>query len=210
MVQVVVCDFDGVIVDSNRLKHEAFFRLFPAEVAPIVDEVLAAAREQSRYEIIGRILTRAGGSADPGTVASLAELYDRDVTAGVRAIGLPPGVRETLADLATRYQLYLNSSTPEDSLRRTVDDLGIGELFLDERGGPASKLDNLSSILAAAEAVGEEVVVVGDGESDLTAARACGCLFVGIRNDYNRWLPGDFPLIADLTDLPALLPQLPP
>jgi phosphoglycolate phosphatase-like HAD superfamily hydrolase len=210
MVRVVVCDFDGVVVDSNRLKHEAFVRLFPAEMRPVVDGVLAEAREQSRIEIIGRILTGARGRADPETVASLAEDYDREVTASIRAIGVRPGVRETLADLTQRYQVYLNSTTPEASLRRTVTALGLAGFFRDVRGGPASKLDNLSSIMVTAQAAGADVVVVGDGESDLASARARGCVFVGIPNEFNGWVTADFPLIADLTALRGVLSHLRP
>lgn len=208
MVRVVVCDFDGVVVDSNRLKHEAFFHVFPPEAEPVVERVLAEAREEPRVEIISRILTTAQGGADPAMVASLVEAYDREVTAGIRAIGPRPGVWETLSALAHRYELSLNSTTPEASLRRTVADLGLAGLFRQVRGGPASKLDNLGSIMARARAAGEEVVVIGDGESDLTSARARGCLFVGIPNEFNRWDSAGFPLIADLTALPGVLSQL--
>lgn len=210
MVRVVVCDFDGVVVDSNRLKHDAFFRLFPAEVGRVVDAVLAEAREEPRVEIISRILTAAHGRADPETVAALAEAYDREVTAFIRAIGPRPGVRETLADLVRRYEVSLNSTTPEVSLRRAVAALGLAGLFRQVRGGPASKVDNLGSIMVAAGAAGEEVVVVGDGGSDLASARAHGCLFVGIPNAFNRWDAAGFPVIADLTALPHYLARLRP
>ncbi len=210
MVRVVVCDFDGVVVDSNRLKHEMFFRLFPAEEGPVVERVLAEAREETRVEIIRRILSAAGGRVDPEQVAALAAAYDREVTASIRAIGPRPGVRETLAGLARRYEVSLNSTTPEVSLRRTVADLGLEGLFRQVRGAPASKPDNLASIMAAAEAAGDEVVVIGDGESDLTSARAHGCRFVGIPNEFNRWDGAGFPVIADLTALPDLLSRLRP
>ncbi|MGH2628765.1 MAG: HAD family hydrolase [Anaerolineales bacterium] len=210
MVRVLVCDFDGVVVDSNRLKREAFFHLVPAEMGPIVEAVLAEAREEPRVEIIRRILTAAHGHADAKTVASLAEAYDREVTASIRAIGPRPGVRETLAGLARRYEVSLSSTTPEASLRRTVADLGLAGLFRQVRGAPASKADNLGSIMAAAGAAGEEVVVVGDGESDLASARAHGCHFVGIPNEFNRWDGAGFPVIADLTTLPHLLTRLRP
>lgn len=205
--RAVVFDFDGVIVQSNALKRKAFFDIFPAGAAAAVESVLAAHREKSRFAIIALALAawRPGEHApdDLGSpaVAALAEDYNRIVEQGAIACPLVLGAGETLARLDGRLPLYLNSATPQPSLRRIVAARGLNAHFRDVLGAPASKEDNLAAILADLGLKdGAGIVVVGDGRADLRAAQGFGCRFIGIDNEFGA-LRGLAPLRPDLTGL---------
>lgn len=213
---IVVFDFDGVLVDSNRIKREAYYRVFRGMDA---DEVIARRLDEHprahRYDHIKTIVRHliAGGwlreCTDPDRyVDRRAAEYTRiceTETAGCEEI---KGASSVLPELAAAYPLYINSSTWEASLRRVVGRRGWRGLFRAVLGAPRSKVENLQSILSWQAADAEELVFVGDGDGDREAALASGCKFVGIRNEMNSFQQQDVDSLDDLLGLPAMLHHL--
>ena len=203
MIKAVVLDFDGVIVDSNWLKRESFFALFPqtGEVASIVGAILSQKWRQSRFEILREAIKRLNLASEEeidGLVSVYARRYNDMVQRGIAAMGLIPGVGECLAALAQKYLLYLNSGTYEPALRESIERLNISRRFLAAYGGPGGKVENLRKILAHRSIRAEETAFVGDGAEDRDAAQECGCRFVGVRNEFNGWGEEDFPVVGGL------------
>ena len=209
MAQVVVLDFDGVIVDSNRLKREAFVGLFPRteETASLIRSVLDREGPKSRFDILRAILRALGepNGAVEERVSYYAERYNEEVQRGIAGMGLIPGVGETLRTLSRAYPLYLNSGTYEPALRESVANLNITRFFRAVYGGPAAKADILRKIMAAEKVAGREVAVIGDGEEDRRSALECECLFIGVANEFNGWMAESFPLASDLSSAVALI-----
>jgi len=203
MSKAVVLDFDGVIVDSNRLKRESFFALFPRteEAASVVGAILSQQWRQSRIEILREAINRLNlgreGEID-ALVAAYAGRYNEKVQRGIAGMGLIPGVGEWLAELAQRYLLYLNSGTYEPALHESIERLNIARRFLAAYGGPAGKVENLRKIFAHRSIRAEETAFVGDGAEDRDAARECGCWFVGVGNEFNGWREEEFPVVGGL------------
>lgn len=203
MIKAVVLDFDGVIVDSNRLKRESFFALFPQteEVASVVVAILSQKWRQSRFEILRETIKQlnlAGEAEIESLVAAYARRYNEKVQRGIAEMGLIPGVGEWLAELSQKYLLYLNSGTYEPALRESIERLNIARRFLAAYGGPAGKVENLKKILAHRSIRAEETTFVGDGAEDRDAAHECGCWFVGVGNEFNGWGEEEFPVVGGL------------
>lgn len=205
MLRVIVLDFDGVVVDSNRLKYEAFLDLFPLAAQPIAERVLAHHREESRFEIVRRFLVALGEAPVQEVVARLAQAYDARVQRNIVAQGVSIEVRKTLEWLAGRCSLYLNSGTPEASLRTTARALDVEKFFRELRGTPCTKEENLRHYMLIEHATAADVLVVGDGEADYQAAQAIGLPFVGVTNEFNRWTGASFPVLPHLSALPEFL-----
>ena len=204
MIKAVVLDFDGVIVDSNRLKRESFFALFPqtGEVASIVGAILSQKWRQSRFEILRAAvkgLNLASEEEIEELVSVYARRYNEKVQRGIAEMGLISGVGECLTALAQKYLLYLNSGTYAPALRESIERLNISRRFLASYGGPAGKVENLKKILAHRSVQAEEAAFVGDGAEDRDAAQKCGCWFVGVGNEFNGWGEEDFPVVGDLS-----------
>ena len=102
-LKVIVFDFDGTLIDSNRLKYDAFFKLFPdgAHHASTVREVLDQIGEASRYEIIEKILAGLGRRPTDlqGDVNALADRYNTIVLDGAKKCPQMPGAGPLLADI---------------------------------------------------------------------------------------------------------------
>ncbi len=208
MIRVIVFDFDGVIVDSNRLKQESLLSIFEGSGVKedIVREV-ESRTQGTRFDILRDIFVRSGKNAEE--VAALTDEYakrfDDAVQRGIAEYGMIPGTREALAELGRSYALYVNSMTPQAALEKTISHLGIHSFFKRIYGWPPEKTENLKNIIAAEGRDSAEVMMVGDGEGDIEAAERCGCPFVGVANDFNQWKNKRFPLIRAIAELGPLV-----
>ena len=206
MIKVIVFDFDGVLVDSNRLKHEAWFKLFPPkEVSNALIADVLVKFKATRYDILREIFRRLGKSEGEieSLVARYADKYNEIVQSGISSMGLNAGAEKTLLDLKAKFSLYLNSATPEDALAQTINRLEIRNYFKKIYGQsePRSKEINLQKIINEENVLPSEVLVVGDGQDDLGAAKALGCLFIGVTNNWNKWHGEEFLTVSNLPEL---------
>ncbi len=186
-IKIAVLDFDGTLIDSNSLKYEAFFRLFPedGQSETIVRLVLADSFEASRYDILDEIIARRNHlklDQNPLDVASLAKAYNNLVLAGAKHCPLIPGAREALDFLSSRVRLYISSTTPEDSLKEIIDFRGWTDYFVGVFGYPRKKSTTLSNIIDREKVENSRVVVVGDGESDRISAEENRCKFIPVHD----------------------------
>ncbi len=209
MIQAIAFDFDGVIVDSNRLKYDAWFRLFSGnmEVSEALVRDVLSRITQTRYDILREIFIQVGKETRDveELVLDYGARYNALVQDAIAAGGVISSARETLQILAPRYALYINSATPHDALQEAVARGGINSLIKAAYGAPGTKEENLRIIMNTEGIGNNEILMVGDGEGDLSAARKVGCSFIGVANEWNKWHDKDFPLVSDLRPLPEMI-----
>jgi phosphoglycolate phosphatase-like HAD superfamily hydrolase len=209
-VRVVVLDFDGVILESSRIKAEAYEALFQGFT--IHQEAIRSYQRENgglprkvqiahvHGAILGRALSEVELDAWCGRYSSL--VFDRVMRAPFVA-----GALEFLREQRSGCCLYLASATPEEELRMVVRERGIEPFFRDVRGAPRRKADILRDIRDSEACAKGEMVFVGDSTSDREAAQEAGVPFIARLGD----VPGleDAPCwIRDLRDLPARLKEL--
>jgi len=189
-IKVIVFDFDGTLIDSNELKYDAFFKLFPSGdyQKKIVTEVLSEFFEESRYVILREIIKKVNsGIINEGEldnrVNELATEYNDLVVAGAKHCKEKPGAKEVLESLTKRYNLYLNSTTPETSLKDIVKYRNWEGFFCDIYGFPNDKTSVLFDIIKRESINPDELLVVGDGKSDRDSANNVKCDFFQISNN---------------------------
>jgi phosphoglycolate phosphatase len=212
--RVLVFDFDGVLVDSNAVKQEAFRLIFEgvAVSSEFVSMCLQAQPEGNRFDVIRAMLERLRaerriGDREPieAQVQRYAEAYNHICEEHAATCPEIAGATERLTQWASRFAMYVNSATLEPPLRRVVARRGWAGFFRGVFGSPASKIDNLHTILKGDNLVPLNVLYVGDGARDLRAAQAIGCRFVGVRNPHNDFDPTGLTMITDLHGLNHLL-----
>jgi phosphoglycolate phosphatase-like HAD superfamily hydrolase len=219
MIRCVAFDFDGTLVDSNQIKRQAFFDAV-ADGDPdgfVVAMVLDEIRPGDRYAVtreIARLLCERGGmpaGSDPEAAAvRWAEDYTRRCEEGVSSCPEIPGASAALEALAGRgIALFVNSATPEKPLQRVARLRSMSHHFRRILGGPASKLANLRRIGDEAGVAREELLFVGDGEDDRSAAASFGCRFAGVvRPGPRRFAREPEIRIDDLSGLPRVVAEL--
>ena len=186
-VKVIVFDFDGTLIDSNQLKHDAYYKLFPSDGfhKEIITEVLGEIFEESRYVILKKIVRRVNSLIVneyelDNRVQELATKYNNIVVDGAKHCKEKPGAKEVLESLSKRYNLYLNSTTPETSLRDIVKHRKWENYFCDIFGYPNDKVSVLLEIIRKETIDPDELLVVGDGMSDMDSSKRTGCKFFPI------------------------------
>tara|TARA_B100000315_G_scaffold232769_1_gene245287 strand:- start:529 stop:1125 length:597 start_codon:yes stop_codon:yes gene_type:complete len=187
-IKVIVFDFDGTLIDSNQLKYEAFFKLFPSDGLhkKIVTEVLSEILEESRYVILREIIKRLNAEMNEyeldNRVQELATEYNDLVVDGAKRCREKTGAKEVLESLSKKYKLYLNSLTPEVSLKDIVKHKKWGNYFCGIFGYPNDKVSVLLEIIRKETIEPDELLVVGDGKSDRDSANNVKCNFFRISN----------------------------
>jgi len=206
MPEVLVFDFDGVILESADIKTRAFRELFAAHPDRL-EEIVAyheANAGISRFlkfrHIYGSMLGRPLG---PEEERALGERFAALVIEEVVRCPFVPGALELLQAHSGKRPLFVASGTPDDELRRIVGARNLTALFRGVYGAPKGKSAILEEILAMTGAPRASLLFVGDGRSDYEAAKIAGVGFIG-RARPGRPHPFEglgVPLVADLFEL---------
>lgn len=215
MTRCVVFDFDGVLVDSNAVKRQAYSDIF-AHLGPSASgtahSVLHGDVDSDRLQLIRRILSTLrdeGARLPPGSLDDLvtqyAERYNDICEEHAATCAEVAGASEAIERLGSAHALYVVSATPEVPLRRIVERREWTRSFRDVLGRPRGKREHLRFVMEREGIQGTDVVVVGDGQRDLDAARGAGARFVGVRNAFNDFDSTSLLMIDDLRPLPGLI-----
>ncbi len=190
----VIFDFDGVVLDSNRLKTDAFGRVLSdaGYSSGTVGRFLAyQARNfgRSRYLLFEDFLRDfAGEEAGERDAGRLLAAFGRACVDGYGAVAETEGIRRLLDRLrGAGTRLFVASGSDQEELRGVVVARGLGGYFEDVLGSPMRKTDCVAAILGAlggADAAAS-AWFVGDAVADLQAAEAHGVAFVYVRRYSN-------------------------
>lgn len=190
----VIFDFDGVVLDSNRLKTDAFGTVLVGAgySAATVQRFLAyQARNfgRSRYLLFDDFLrdfaATESGERDPERLLSA---FGRACVEGYGTAAETDGIRRLLDQLQGRgARLFVASGSDQEELRGVVAARGLGGYFEDVLGSPMRKSDCVGAILrsiGSADAAAS-AWFVGDAVADLQAAEDHGVAFVYVRRYSN-------------------------
>jgi phosphoglycolate phosphatase len=212
-VKCVAFDFDGVLVDSNAIKREAYFEIFESlgsDGSQIVCRVLARDGERDRYDVIRAIVGEALATerfGDSRSEDALVTRYVREYHAvcdeRVASCNEIPGASEVLPRLAGRCALYVNSSTPDDPLRRAIRRRGWQSHFRGVYGSNHRKVDNLARAVRREGVEPGAAAFVGDAEIDRCAASRAGWRFIAMEHADNGFKETPACLCADMYEVEA-------
>ncbi len=200
---IVFWDFDGVIKDSVDVKTEAFVRLFSAYGPDIAARVKAhheANGGVSRYEKIPMYLKWVGLPCDQDNVEQLCSRFSDAVLGAVVDSPWVPGIKEYLLDHYERQYFVLVTATPQQEIESILDKLEIAHCFRQVHGAPTDKKDAIESVLREQRIEVADVLMIGDSETDRSAADANKIPFLLRRTRINRSLQSSYcgPQFEDL------------
>lgn len=209
-VKAIIFDFDGVILDSARLKTQAFAHCYAGEDE---DKIAAVVDYQQRHGGIGRREKFAhferslfGRPVAPDTLDVLCKRFAAFIETAMLEAPFIPGARETLRALHGQLSLHLVSGMPEDELMAVLAQRGLTPFFASVAGAPKHKRDEFRRILDMEQLVPEQVLAVGDSTTEFEAARELGIAFVAIVGEgAPDFFPPEVPRLADLSAFSALV-----
>lgn len=203
--EAVIFDFDGVILDSARMKTNAYFDLYELREPDRQARMRGMVWRNgglSRVEMIAVLERDFFGRATGGDgVMELARRYADIVDRKVKDCPLIAGA-EGLLERLRGTPCHLVSGTPHATLLDTVRAKGLEGWFASVTGSPSVKADVFASIVAAGGHDAARTLAVGDSLTELEAARRHGIAFVGVvpADDPNPF-PADVPVVRDMDEL---------
>ena len=210
MIDAVVFDLDGVLVDSEQIWDEARRSLAASHGVPWPDDATRAMMGMSSVEWSRYVAEEVGVPLSPPEVNRavlrfVLDAYDRSLPA-------LPGARDAVERLAAEWPLALATSSNREVIDHVLAALGVADRFAATvsseevaRGKPSPDVYEEAARRLGVEP--ERAVAIEDSHSGIRSAHAAGMGVVAIPNPH--FPPGDEALAlagATLPDLAALTP----
>ena len=183
MKKMIVFDFDGVLVDSVEIKTLAFQEMY-ADLSPsVVDEVGKYHQDHggvSRFEKF-RLFEARFRNYQPSQeqIEELANRFSDIVKQKVVSAAEFEGASKLLNKFAqSELLLGVNTGTPQIEMMEILQRRGWRDYFDVVKGSPDSKVANFEFILDKFELTPDELVFVGDAQTDMDAADKMGVDFL--------------------------------
>jgi len=210
MIKAIMFDFDGVLVESAEIKTDAFRGLFSKQLDK-VDEIVAYHERNmgiSRYikfQYIYENILNIPYYEDVGK--ELGARFSEIVLDKIKKAPLVNGAKEFLENNHQDYLLFIASGTPQDELDNIVSSKKLAKYFKGIFGSPMTKQKSIEMVKSKYNLKDDEIVFIGDAESDREAAFSTGIHFVLRHNLRNRLEENGYN-IKDLSQLEETIMEI--
>ncbi len=193
--QIVFWDFDGVIKDSVLVKSVGYEQLFMPYGESVVEKVRQHHNAHggiSRYDKIPLYLGWAGELITADQVQNFCSQFSGLVKQAVIDAPWVPGVREYLQANHSNQYFVLMTATPQEEIEQILHALDITHCFRETHGAPTEKTTVVHDVLERLHCLSEQALVVGDSDTDLSAAEENNVDFLLRRTPLNQGLQERF------------------
>ncbi len=190
MTKAIIFDFDGVILESAIIKTKAFETIvegYPEEQADAFVKYhmthMGISRHVKFRYFIEEILKE---EYTDEKEKELADTFERIVYEKVMKCAFVPGAKDFLEHNYQKYDFYIASGTPDEEMHRIAAGRNLSKYFKEIYGTPLKKKEIINIIIKKYGYSREEVIFVGDAETDLNAATDTGIGFIGRNTPENK------------------------
>ncbi|RJR40161.1 MAG: HAD family hydrolase [Desulfobacteraceae bacterium] len=211
-LRVLILDFDGVVIESNSVKTEAFASVF-ARFPEHADSMMAfhhANVSLTRFAKFDHLMQLIGRAGDTALRQEISREFSRKVVEKLVTVPFVPGAENFLGEVATRMPVYLASVTPEEELNLILARRNLVHWFKSIYGCPPwTKPEAIRDVLAREGVPPQSALLIGDSAGDQRAAMATGVNFVA-RDSGLRFEAPMPPVFPDLSEIKKHLEKLLP
>ena len=172
-LKAIILDFDGVIVESNAIKHQAFaeiFKDFPGFYRKMMNFHMSH-NHMPRDEKFRYLYKHFLGKADcESEVHSLVRRFRGLTRARVIKSPFVCGAMDFIRRYSKKMPLYIASATPQSELKVIVKAKGLSRYFKGVYGAPSEKKDVIRKVIKREGCRPCQVLFVGDSPEDHNTA----------------------------------------
>jgi len=191
MIKTILFDFDGVILDSMKIKGDGFVELFkeyPKNSVKMLEAYHYANGGISRFAKIRYFFNDIlHTEISDKEVGNLADKFAQIITEKL----FDPAnlIAETITFIrknCAHYHCHIVSGAEHHELKRLCSHFGIESYFKSIQGSPTIKSTLIANLLAHNDYRSEETLLIGDSINDYEAAKANRIHFYGYNNETLR------------------------
>lgn len=213
-LKAIIFDFDGVICESVDIKTESFKQLYSEYGDQIVKKVVKHHLSNggvSRFEKIKYYHKNfLGKIVDKNQLKELSNIFSSLVVSKVIEAPYVRGANNFIQDYYKTYDFFISTGTPKDEIIKILEKKDIYKYFKSVYGSPMEKSNHVNSIMKLNNYKKNEVVFVGDADTDIIAAENNGITIILRKHNSSICKKIYFKTIKidDLTNLSSVLYSL--
>jgi phosphoglycolate phosphatase-like HAD superfamily hydrolase len=187
MIKTVLWDFDGVIIDSMKIRDWGFEEIFKDYDQELIDKLLAFHRKNgglSRYVKIRYFFEELLGQSinDEGVLEyakKFSILMRKELT---NSKNLILETVEFIKNNHQNYNFHIVSGSDQEELRFLTKELSIDKYFISIHGSPTSKKELVANLIEKYNYSPKKTSLIGDSHNDYDAALDNKIYFYGYNN----------------------------
>lgn len=211
-LRVLILDFDGVVIESNDVKTDAFQKVFSrfSEHAEAMMAFHHANVSLSRFAKFEHLLALMGKSGDTALMNNIAADFSRRVLDRMMSVPLVEGAENFLRKVTSALPVYLASITPAEELDLILAQRGMTHWFRDIYGCPPwTKPEAIRDVIVREKVNPDEVLLIGDSAGDQRASHLTGIRFLARDSGLSFDTPAPL-TFADLNEISQHIQKLLP
>ena len=209
MVNAIIFDFDGVVLESLNVKTNAFKKLYEPYGSDISKRVVEHHLENGGVSRFDKIKFYhnifLGEDIDEKKIQKIAQKFSEIVLDEIIKVPFVDGAKQFIEDNYKRYLMFISSATPTNELNFICKQRKIAKYFQGIFGSPDSKSKHISSIITNYSLNNREIVFIGDSSSDLDAANTHNLTFIARLSGVSNNLVNEKYTLSDLNKLGRII-----
>ena len=197
-------DFDGTIVDSNKIKEDAFLEILDHDERLLLKlkKIKKCNFNVDRHYILKKLCQFEKSLKYEIVLKKYNDVCFNKILKSNKI----SGITDFLSKLKLKKKLsIINSATPLIYLKQIIKGLELTVYFNHVLGRPYSKEKNLIFIKKKYNLKKSEIIIIGDGEGDRICAERLGCEYIGFENNFSNYKIKPRFIIKDYNDIIDLI-----